>query len=95
MIILTPHMPQHDMRCPQCKELDCLELVTAERGYCTLCSAVLMPYDPSTSVLAQKLACPECPWIGVVKDCEPDDDGELCCPQCDVVLTVKIHGVDE
>ncbi len=26
--------------------------------------------------------CSGCAWLGTVADCEPDEDGTLCCPEC-------------
>jgi len=30
--------------------------------------------------------CTKCGWMGTVFDCEPDNDGSPCCPECDAVV---------
>lgn len=42
------------------------------------------------SILDVKAKCKNCKWIGTVKDCEPDDDGELTCPKCLTIIVVRV-----
>jgi len=30
--------------------------------------------------------CAACGWQGKVGDCESDDDGSLCCPECNEIV---------
>lgn len=45
----------------------------------------------STSILLQPVNCPKCGWRGPVVGCEPDDEGELHCPNCTSLLVVTVN----
>lgn len=36
------------------------------------------------SITAIPCNCPLCFWSGITGDCEPDDEGALCCPRCEL-----------
>lgn len=40
------------------------------------------------SIMDAGMFCQQCGWLGTVKDCEPDVDGDgsLGCPRCDSVV---------
>jgi uncharacterized Zn finger protein (UPF0148 family) len=35
-----------------------------------------------------RVRCPKCGWTGKVEDTEPDDDGNLTCPECETIVEV-------
>jgi hypothetical protein len=35
------------------------------------------------------VVCSACKWTGTVGDCEPDEDGSLCCPECGEKVEVE------
>jgi hypothetical protein len=39
------------------------------------------------SILDVPVICSGCKWQGRVVDCEPDDDGTLCCPECGATVS--------
>jgi hypothetical protein len=54
-----------------------------------------MTVDPK-SLLRAPVVCPKCRWKGPVMACEPDNKGELHCPNCTSLLLVTFeNGVIE
>lgn len=75
--------------CPRCGE-DELGLIGVNRVICYLCSAVVFRKTPTT-ITAVPASCSDCSWLGTVGECEPNEDGELTCPQCRELLVVKLE----
>lgn len=33
--------------------------------------------------------CSACDWDGLTRDCDPDDEGDLCCPLCSKRVVIE------
>lgn len=82
-------VPQAKMpNCPHCGD-DELGMVQDGFAVCYRCQAIVVRHKPNQSITAVPLRCADCSWMGRLEAAEPNDDGELCCPQCLNVIVVK------
>lgn len=76
--------------CPNCGE-DELGLIEPNRGLCYRCQCVVLRTPTGESITATPAVCGHCPWQGTVGACEPNDDGELTCPQCGQIIVIRLQ----
>lgn len=42
------------------------------------------------SITQTEASCGRCGWRGTVRECEPDADGDLCCPECGAEADIPV-----
>lgn len=78
--------------CPNCRE-DELGMIERDRAVCNLCNCVVTRSVPGTHILDLPAICGDCPWTGLVQDCEQGASGDLLCPSCSSEIAIRLAKV--